>query len=285
MLSDKEIKDLQKQALQIRIDVLEMLVEAGSGHTAGSLGMADIFTLLYFHTLKHNPKDPFWPERDRLILSNGHVAPVLYAAMARAGYMPVSELKELRKFGSRLQGHPHREFLPGVETSSGPLGEGLSQALGMALADRLDNGHNSNRFFFCLMGDGEINEGNVWEAALHAGKEKPHNLIAIIDRNDIQIDGYTHEVMPLEPLADKWETFGWHVQTVNGHDFAELESAIEEAKVINNKPSMIIALTVPGKGVQDFERNPFWHGRPPKEEDLKRAIEELKKHYEEELID
>ncbi len=285
MLSDKKIKELQKQALQIRIDVLEMLVEAGSGHTAGSLGMADIFTLLYFHVLRHNPKDPFWPERDRLILSNGHIAPVLYAAMARSGYFPASELKTLRKFGSRLQGHPHREFLPGVETSSGPLGEGLSQALGMALADRLDNGNNSDKFFFCLLGDGEINEGNIWEAALHAGKEKPHNLITIMDRNDIQIDGYTHEVMPLEPLADKWESFGWHVQTVNGHDFLELESAIEEAKVVNNKPSMILALTVPGKGVKDFERSPFWHGRPPKKEDLQKAIAELKEKFEKELID
>ncbi len=284
MLSDEQIKDLQKKALRIRIDVLEMLVEAGSGHTAGSLGMADVFTLLYEHTLHHNPKDPFWPERDRLILSNGHIAPVLYAAMARAGYFPVSELKTLRKFGSRLQGHPHREFLPGVETSSGPLGEGLSQALGMVMADRLENGSNSRRFFFCLMGDGEINEGNVWEAALHAGKEKPHNLIAIMDRNDIQIDGYTHEVMPLEPLEDKWQAFGWHTQTVNGHDFQELDSAIEEAKVVNDRPSIIFALTVPGKGVQDFERNPFWHGRPPGKEQMHKAIESLKSTFKEEEI-
>ena len=284
MLSDKDIKELQKKALQLRIDVLEMLVEAGSGHTAGSLGMTDIFAYLYFKGLRHNPKDPFWPERDRLILSNGHIAPVLYAAMARAGYMPVSELKTLRKFGSRLQGHPHREFLPGIETSSGPLGEGLSQALGMALADRLDNGYKSKKYFYCLTGDGELNEGNVWEAVLHAGKEKPHNLIMIIDRNDIQIDGYTHDVMPLDPLEEKFKSFNWHVETINGHDFQEIDAAIAEAKVVNDKPSVIIALTVPGKGVPEFERDPFWHGRPPKKEDLKRAIEELKKEYEKELI-
>jgi len=230
---------------------------------------------------KHKPQNPYWNNRDRLILSNGHICPVLYAAMAESGYFPKSELMTLRKFGSRLQGHPQRTHLPGIETSSGPLGEGLSQALGMAMADRIDNGPSSDKFFFCLMGDGEINEGNVWEAALHAGKEKPHNLVAIIDRNDIQIDGYTHDVMPLEPLKEKWESFGWHVQTANGHDFAELDTAIEEAKVVNNKPSLIIALTVPGKGVHEFERKPFWHGRPPSNEQLQTAIDELKAKYEE----
>ncbi len=284
MLSDEKVKELQQKALQLRIDVLEMLVEAGSGHTAGSLGMADVFALLYFHRLRYDPKNPFWEDRDILVLSNGHIAPVLYAAMARAGFFPVSELKTLRKFGSRLQGHPHREFLPGVETSSGPLGQGLSQALGMALADRLDRGTNSNRFIYCLMGDGELNEGNVWEAVLHAGKERPHNLIAIIDRNDIQIDGYTHEVMPLESLEDKFESFNWHVQTINGHDFRSLDAAILEAQTVNDRPSVIIALTIPGKGVQKFERNPFWHGRPPSNEDLNEAIEELKKHFNEERI-
>ncbi len=275
MLDDKKTKELLRVSLQIRIDVLKMLVEAGSGHTAGSLGMADVLTLLYMHRLKHKPKEPFWKDRDYLVLSNGHIAPVLYAAMAYAGYFPKSELLSLRKFGSRLQGHPHREFLPGVETSSGPLGEGLSQALGIALADRLNSGPNSRRFIYCLMGDGELNEGNVWEAVLHAGKEKPHNLIAIIDRNDIQIDGYTHEVMPLESLKDKFESFNWHVQVVNGHDFKELDSAVKEAQVVNNMPSVIIVLTVPGKGVLEFERNPFWHGRPPSKEQLQEAIEEL----------
>ncbi len=283
MLSDEKLKELYKTALAVRISVLESLVEAGSGHTAGSLGMADVFTLLYFYILKHNPKDPLWEERDRLILSNGHIAPVLYATMAEAGYFPKSELKTLRKFMSRLQGHPHREMLPGIETSSGPLGEGISQALGMAMADVLDNGKNSGRFFYCLTGDGELNEGNVWEAVLHAGKTSLHNLIMIIDRNDIQIDGYTHEVMPLEPLAEKFEAFNWHVQTVNGHNFQDLAAAISEAKVVNNMPSVIVALTVPGKGVHKFERNPFWHGRPPKREDLDMAISELKAEYNKEI--
>ncbi len=283
MLTDEKIKELGKAALQIRIDVLEMLQKAGSGHTAGSLGMADVFTLLYFHILNHNPQDPFWSERDRLVLSNGHIAPVLYATMARAGYFPQEELFTLRKLTSRLQGHPHRTVLPGVETSSGPLGQGLSQALGMALADRLQNGRISGKFFYCLMGDGEINEGNVWEAALHAGKEKTHNLIAVIDRNDIQIDGYTSDVMPLEPLEDKFRAFNWHVQTVSGHDFRGMHEAFLEAQAVNNMPSLIIAVTVPGKGVKEFERNPFWHGRAPSKEQMEAGILELKQVYETEF--
>ncbi|MCR4306715.1 MAG: transketolase, partial [Candidatus Yonathbacteria bacterium] len=212
-LSDHKVKKLELQANEIRKSVIEMLVEAGSGHTAGPLGMADIFTLLYFHILKQKPKDPLWPDRDRLILSNGHICPVLYAAMAHAGYFPLKELATLRKFGSRLQGHPHREWLAGIETSSGPLGSGLSQAVGMALADRMDNeGSISRKHFYVLMGDGELDSGQVWEAAMQAGKEKIHNLIAIIDRNNIQIDGYTWDIMPLEPLYEKFESFNWHVQ-------------------------------------------------------------------------
>lgn len=261
-LHEGKIKELEEKANDIRISIIESLVEAGSGHTAGPLGMADIFTLLYFHVLKHNPKDPEWEERDRLILSNGHICPGLYATMAHAGYFDVSELKTLRKFGSRLQGHPHREYLPSIETSSGPLGSGLSQAVGMALAERINNKH-SDKFFYCLMGDGEVNCGQIWEAAMLAGKEQLHNLVGIIDRNGIQIDGFTKDVMPLEPLKEKWESFGWHVLDSDGHDFHALHEAIHQAKSVYAKPSLIIAHTIPGKGVPEFERDFRWHGNPP----------------------
>jgi len=224
-LSDKKIKELSEIANTLRQSVIEMLVTAGSGHTAGPLGMADVFALMYFHALRHDPRSPDWPERDRLILSNGHICPILYATMAHAGYFPVKELQTLRKFGSRLQGHPHREWLPGIETSSGPLGSGLSQAVGMALAERIDRGKASSKYFYCLMSDGELDAGNNWEALMLAGKERVHNLVAIIDRNNIQIDGYTWDVMPLEPLYDKLEAFNWHVQEVDGHNFQALADA------------------------------------------------------------
>jgi transketolase len=275
-LTDKEIKSLEKKANDIRESIIRMLLEAGSGHTAGPLGMADVFTALYFHILKQDPQAPAWPERDRLILSNGHICPVLYAAMAHAGYFPVSELMTLRKFGSRLQGHPHREFLPMLETSSGPLGSGLSQAVGMILADRMDRGRKSHRYFYCLMSDGELEEGQSWEAAMLGGNEKLHNLIAILDRNNIQIDGFTGDVMPLEPLHAKWEAFNWHVQQINGHDFREILEAVETAKAIFDKPSMIIAHTIPGKGVKEFERDFHWHGKPPNKVQAKMALAELR---------
>jgi transketolase len=262
-LTDKKIKDLELKANQIRQSIIEMLLAAGSGHTAGPLGMADVFTLLYFHILKHDPKNPRWEERDRLILSNGHINPVLYATMAHAGYFPVEELKTLRKFGSRLQGHPHRDFLPMLETSSGPLGSGLSQAIGMTLADRLDRGKTSSRFFYCLMSDGELDEGQNWEAILLAGREKLHNLIAIVDRNNIQIDGYTEDIMPLEPLRAKWEAFNWHVVESDGHNFEALTEAIGQAQAVYDKPSVVIAHTIPGKGVSFVERDFRWHGNPP----------------------
>lgn len=261
-LHEGTVRELEKKANDIRISVIESLIEAGTGHTAGPLGMADVFALLYFHILKHDPKNPEWEERDRLVLSNGHICPVLYATMAHAGYFPVEELKTLRKFGSRLQGHPHREFLPGIETSSGPLGSGLSQALGMALAERMNN-KGSGKMFYCLMGDGELNCGQIWEAAMHAGKEKLHNLIGIVDRNGIQIDGFTRDVMPLEDLRAKWESFGWHVVDVNGHDFEALDEAIGQARNFYSKPSVVIAHTVPGKGIEEFERDFRWHGAPP----------------------
>jgi transketolase len=261
-LTDEEIRSLEHKANEIRQSIIEMLVEAGSGHTAGPLDMADIFALLYFDVLKHNPKDPFWSERDRVILSNGHICPVLYATMAHAGYFPVEELLTLRKFGSRLQGHPHKETLPGIETSSGPLGSGLSQAIGMALAERIDNPYSS-KYFYCLMGDGELDCGQIWEALMLAGKEQLHNLIAIVDRNGIQIDGYTKDIMPLEPLREKFESFNWDVQEVDGHNIRAMRDAIGKAQAVYGQPSMIIAHTIPSKGVDVFERDFRWHGNPP----------------------
>lgn len=264
------------KANEIRQSIITALLSAGSGHTAGPLGMADVFTAFYFHILKHDPKNPFWEERDRLVLSNGHICPVLYATMAEAGYFPKSELKTLRKFGTRLQGHPHREWLPGIETSSGPLGSGLSQALGMALADRIDKGRSSNTFFYCFLGDGELDEGQNWEAILMAGKEKIHNVVAIVDRNNIQIDGFTEDVMPMEPLRAKWEAFNWHVEEIDGHDFEEIVDAVDRAKAVFEKPSVIIAHTIPGKGVHLFERKYEWHGIPPNKEQGAEAIAELR---------
>ncbi len=273
-LSEKRIKELAVQANEIRKSIIEMLLEAKSGHTAGPLGMTDIFTLFYFHILKHDPKNPEWAERDRLVLSNGHICPVFYATMAHAGYFEKEELKTLRKFGSRLQGHPHREYLPFVENSSGPLGSGLSQAAGMALADKID-GKEKDRFIYCFMSDGELDEGNSWEGIMLAGKHKLHNLIAIIDRNNIQIEGVTEDIMPLEPLADKWRAFNWHVIEVSGHDFKALNEAVEEAQTIFEKPTVIIAHTIPGKGVKSFERNYKWHGKPPNKEEAAMALKEL----------
>ncbi len=261
-LSSSQVKDLELKANEIRQSIITMLTEAGSGHTAGPLGMADVFTLLYFALLKHDPKNPNWEERDRLVLSNGHICPVLYATMAHAGYFPVEELKTLRKFGSRLQGHPHRTALPGLETSSGPLGSGLSQAVGMALAERIDNPYSS-KYFYCLTGDGELDEGQIWEALMLAGKEQLNNLIVIIDRNGIQIDGYTKDVMPLEPLKEKLESFNFDVQEVDGHNMRALNDAIGKAQAVYSQPSVIIAHTIASKGVDVFERDFRWHGNPP----------------------
>ena len=275
-ISFTKIQNLELMANKIRESIIKMLLEAGSGHTAGPLGMADIFTALYFHILKHDPHKPEWSERDRLVLSNGHICPVLYATMAHAGYFPVSELKTLRKLGSRLQGHPHREFLPMLETSSGPLGSGLSQAVGMALADRIDSGVSGDRHIFALLSDGELEEGNSWEAIMLAAKYKLGKLIAIVDRNNIQIDGFTEDIMPLEPLRAKWEAWNWHVQEIDGHNFEEIISAVNEAKAVFEKPSLIIAHTIPGKGVPAFERKFEWHGKPPNKEEAAMALTELR---------
>ena len=262
-MDNGKIKFLEEKANEIRQSIIEMLIEAGSGHSAGPLGMADIFTALYFHILRHDASNPSWEDRDRLILSNGHIAPVLYATMAHAGYLPVEELKTLRKFGSKLQGHPHREYLHALENSSGPLGCGLSQAVGMAIADRMDHGKYSSKQFYALLSDGELEEGNTWEGVMLAGKEKLQNLIVIVDRNNIQIEGYTEDIMPLEPLADKWKAFNWHVQMIDGHNFAQIIGAVGEAQAVFDKPSVILANTIPGKGVSFMERRFEWHGNPP----------------------
>lgn len=275
-ITDKKIFELEERANDIRKSIIEMLLEAGSGHTAGPLGMADIFAALYFHILHHDPKRPDWAERDRVILSNGHICPVLYSTLAHAGYFPIEELETLRKFGSRLQGHPHREWLPFLETSSGPLGEGLSQAVGMALADRMDRGLSSGRHFFTLLGDGEMDEGANYEAMMLAGKERLHNIIAIVDRNNIQIDGFTEDIMPLESLYEKWQSFNWHVQEIDGHSFDQIINAVAVAKTIFDRPSVIIAHTIPGKGVAEFERKYEWHGKPPNKEEAEKALAELR---------
>jgi transketolase len=270
--ADKSLA-LEYTAVKIRETIIETLVEAGSGHSAGPLGMADIFTAFYFHILNHDPKRPDWPDRDRLVLSNGHICPVRYVAMAYAGYFPMEELKTLRKLNSRLQGHPHRQSLPGLETTSGPLGSGLSQAIGMALAARIDK---AGYRVYCLTSDGEHDEGNTWEAAMFAGKNKLSNLTVVIDRNNIQIDGFTENVMPLEPLKDKYESFGWHVLEIDGHNFEEIIAAVDEAKAIFEKPTVIIAHTIPGKGVSFMERNYLWHGKPPTKEEGEVALKELR---------
>lgn len=254
-------KELELIANDIRQDIIKMLVEAGSGHTAGPLGMADIFTALYFEVLRHRPNEPNWEGRDRLVLSNGHINPVLYATMAHAGYFDTKELMTLRKFGSRLQGHPERTKLPGLETTSGPLGSGLSQASGMAYGLRMD-GKKEQRVW-CLTSDGEHQEGNTWEAVMFAGKNKLSNMTVIVDRNNIQIDGMTENIMPLEPFAMKYQAFNWHVIEINGHDFDDIISAMNQSKAIFEKPTCIIAHTIPGKGVDFMEFDFRWHGIPP----------------------
>lgn len=259
-------KELELIANHIREDIIKMLLEAGSGHTAGPLGMADIFTALYFEVLRHQPHNPEWPERDRVVLSNGHINPVLYATMARAGYFEIDELKTLRKFGTRLQGHPERLRLPGLETTSGPLGSGISQASGMALALRMNQ--EKQQRVWCLTSDGEHQEGNTWEAIMFAGKNKLSNLTVIVDRNNIQIDGMTEDVMPLEPFAMKYQSFNWHVIEINGHDFDEIVSAMNQSKAIFEKPTCIIAHTIPGKGVDFMEFDFRWHGIPPGSKDI-----------------
>jgi transketolase len=273
MMTDEKTKELELKAEAIRETIIEMLVSAGSGHTAGPMGMADIFAAFYFYILNHKPEDPAWDERDRLFLSNGHIAPVRYAAMAHAGYFPIAECLTLRKFGSRLQGHPERMRLPGMETTSGPLGSGLGQAAGYALGARMDG----KKFrVYCAMSDGEHDAGNLWEAAMLAGKNKLSNLTGIIDRNNIQINGMTEDVMPLESLRDKYEAFGWHVLECDGNNIAAFVEVIDEAKAIYEKPTVIIAHTIPGKGIKEIEFDYTWHGKPPTAEEAKKFLAELR---------
>ena len=268
----QDIHKLEEKANKIRQDIIKMLVEAGSGHSGGPLGMADIFTALYFHILNIDPTKPEWEGRDRLVLSNGHICPVLYATMAHRGFFPISELKTLRKLGTRLQGHPNRTALPGLETTSGPLGSGLSQACGMALAGKING---AKWRVYCLTSDGEHDEGNTWEAVMFAGKYKINNLVALMDRNNIQIDGFTENIMPLEPLRDKYESFGWHVIEIDGHNIEQIIDAFDEAKTIFEKPTMILAHTIPGKGVSFMENKYEWHGKPPNREEAEKALKEL----------
>ena len=268
------IPQLEKIANDIRKDIIKMLEHAKSGHSAGPLDLADIFTALYFDILRHDPKNPDWEERDLLVLSAGHCAPVLYAAMAHAGYFDKKELLTLRQYGSRLQGHPERLKLSGLETTSGPLGEGLGQAVGMALGMKLNDEHH--RWVYCVMGDGELDEGNIWESAMMANKYKLHNLIAIVDRNNIQIDGNTEDVMPLENLKDKWEAFGWHVIEVDGHNIESVIDSASMARAIVEKPTVIIAHTIPGKGVPFMEYDFHWHGAQPDSAQAKEALKRLR---------
>ena len=270
----KTIEELQLLALEVRKSIIKMLVHAGSGHSAGPLGLADIFTALYFDILRHDPSHPNWESRDICLLSNGHCVPVQYATMAEAGYFPKSELLTLRQFGSRLQGHPERTKLPGLENTSGPLGCGLSQACGMSLGMRLNN--DSHRWVYVIMGDGELNEGNVWEAAMFASKYKLSNITAIIDRNNIQIDGPTEEVMPLENLRNKWEAFGWHVIDIDGNNIEAVIDALHMAKAVVEKPTVIIAHTIPGKDVDFMEYDYKWHGKAPNQDEAKVALKELR---------
>ncbi|MCK4677339.1 MAG: transketolase, partial [Bacteroidales bacterium] len=249
------------------------LAEAGSGHTGGSLGLADVFTTLYFNILNHNPEDPQWDDRDRLILSIGHVAPVLYTSLAHAGYFPKKELLTLRKLGSRLQGHPGRDhYLPGIELSAGSLGQGLSVAVGLALGAKLDN---KKWRVYCINGDGELQEGSVWEAAMSASHYKLDNLTALVDRNGVQIDGKTGNVMEIEPLNEKWQSFGWHVITCDGHNHKEIIRAYDQAKKTKGKPSVIIATTIMGKGVKSIENNYKWHGKAPDLSEVEKFVKEI----------
>jgi len=276
-LTPQRLTALKEQANLCRQGIIRSLLSAGSGHSAGSLDMADIFTALYQHVMRNDPKNPDWPDRDRLLLSCGHIAPVRYSAMAYAGYFPVDELLTLRKFGTRLQGHPERVRLPALETTSGPLGEGLAQGTGMALGAKMDG---KSWRVYVVTSDAEHQCGLHWEAVLTAAKFKLNNLISIIDRNFIQIDGSTEDVMPLEPLADKYRAFNWNVIECDGNDIAQFVDAAAQAHASTEKPSVIIAHTVPGKGVSYMEGDYTWHGRPPNKEQADAALAELQAEHE-----
>jgi len=268
------LKEMEDLAITIRQEIIGMLLEAKSGHCAGPLGAVELYVALYFSgILKYDPKNPNWEERDRVVISNGHYAPLLYTVLAHAGYFPLEELKTLRKLRSKLQGHPHRLLLPGIETSSGPVGEGLSQAVGMALGAKMNK---KKVQVYCLMGDGEQNCGNTWEAVMTAGKYRLDNLTAIIDRNNIQIDGFTENVMPLEPLKEKYESFGWKVLEIDGHNIPEIIKAVNASKSVFVKPVVIIANTIPGKGVDFMQWEYQWHGKSPNSKQAEEALRQLR---------
>ncbi len=272
-MSDDRLNELREISQTLRQSIIHELVTAGSGHAAGCLGFADVMAVLYFHVMRIDPKNPDWQDRDIFVMSNGHYAPLLYATLAERGFFDKKELANLRKFGSKLQGHPERGSLPGIETTSGPLGCGLSQAAGMAYSLKYLGG-NPQRFVYCSLGDGELNEGNIWEAAMFAAKYDLSNIIAIIDRNNIQIGGDTEKVMPLGNLADKWRSFGWFTQEVDGHDHEAIVKAIDVAK-ISHQPNVIIAHTIPGFGVDFMEYDYQWHGKAPNIEEAQEALIQL----------
>lgn len=269
---DDDVRLLQQKANIIRRHVLKMTFAAGSGHPGGSLSSADILSALYFRVMNHRPDEPKWPDRDRFVLSKGHAAPAFYAALAESGYFPVSELLTLRKLGSRLQGHPSRSKTPGVEMSTGSLGQGLSVANGMALAGRLDK-----RVYrvYCLCGDGEMQSGQIWEAAMLASHYKLDNVMAFVDRNGLQIDGATESIMSIDPLADKWRAFGWNVMEIDGHDLSQILDACDAAREVKGKPTMVVARTVKGKGVSFMENSIAFHGKAPNKDELRRGLAEL----------
>lgn len=271
---ERDVTFLKKQAKLVRMEILKMLALAGSGHTGGSLSAADIVTVLYFSKMRHRPDEPNWKERDRFILSKGHAAPLLYAVLAMTGYFNISMLKTLRKLGSPLQGHPCSRVLPGVEISTGSLGQGLSVSNGIAIGMKIDN--LSSRVY-CLLGDGETQEGQVWEAAMTAAHYRLDNLCAIVDLNGLQIDGPVSKVKGIEPVAPKWSAFGWHVIEIDGHNMEEILNGLDEAEKVKEKPTMIIAHTIKGKGVSFFEGKVEYHGMAPTHEELEKALKELGK--------
>lgn len=272
-MSDDQLNELREISQTLRQSIIHELVTAGSGHAAGCLGFADVMAVLYFYAMRLDPENPDWQDRDIFVMSNGHYAPLLYATLAERGFFDKKELANLRKFVSKLQGHPERGGLPGIETTSGPLGCGLSQAAGMAYSLKYLGG-NPQRFVYCSLGDGELNEGNIWEAAMFATKYDLSNIIAIIDRNNIQIGGDTEKVMPLGNLADKWRSFGWFTQEVDGHDYEAIVKAIDVAKT-SHQPNVIIAHTIPGFGVDFMEYDYQWHGKAPNAEEARRALIQL----------
>ena len=272
MLKTSDVGDLAAISKRMRREVIEMITEAKSGHPGGSLSAVEILVTLFFDVMRHDPANPKWKDRDRLVLSKGHCCPILYAVMAECGYCPKDRLNTLRKLGSIYQGHPDVRFLPALEASTGSLGEGLSLVIGMALAAKLDG---SPARSYVVLGDGESQEGQIWEAAMFAGFHKVDNVVAIVDYNRIQLDGFVKDIMDLEPLAAKWRSFGWNVLEVNGHDIAELQKAFADAAAMKGKPTVVIAHTVKGKGVSFMENNPKFHGQAPTRDEAVRALAEL----------